>query len=519
MQGSNEWDTSAATADRALIFSSNPSIGRSLRDLLLNNGWQVDDCETTADFLRLVMARQWPLVLIYNAPGAAFEQEALDAIRREVGVERTLAVVLAELPTTEEAMFWAELGADYYGWPVMPAQVLALAGRARRMSCTASSELDAAPAPTKGERTGNGAQRTMIGSSPAMLELSKRLVRVAKRHDHPVFISGETGVGKEVIARQLHQKSGRTGPFRAINCASIVESLLESELFGHEKGAFTGASATKRGLWEDAAQGTLFLDEITEAPPLVQSKLLRVMQEGVIQRVGSAHEIKVTARVVAASNRDLEAAVKEGTLRQDLFHRFKEVLHVSPLRERPEDIAPLVEHFCAREGNGMVIAPAALELLCAYEWPGNVRELENVIGKLATHFGRRIYPDDVLQIIPSLAGPRDRSPDLSAPSVMQALACGKWPTAQEHRDSYVVAAYAYFQSEAQVAKALGMDYRTVNAILRKEEERQRRESEGGESNVIQMFPDGDRGRKQEGQAGEFTGGFLNGCAPARLSAM
>lgn len=519
MQSGNEWDTSAEVSNRALIFSSNPSTGRALRDLLSNHLWQVEICATAGEFLPLLATRQWPLVLIYNAPGTVIEQEGLDAIRREVTAERMLAVVLTDFPTAEAAMFWAEVGADYYGWPVTPAQVLALAERARRVCSAAMSEPISAPAVIMGERKGDSGQRAMIGSSPAMLELSKRLVRVAKRHDHPVFISGETGVGKEVIARQLHQKSGRTGPFRAINCASIVESLLESELFGHEKGAFTGASATKRGLWEDAAQGTLFLDEITEAPPLVQSKLLRVMQEGIIQRVGSAHEIKVTARVVAASNRNLEAAVKEGTLRQDLFHRFKEVLHVPPLRERAGDIAPLVAHFCTREGNGMVIAPAALELLCAYEWPGNIRELENVIGKLATHCGRHIYPDDVRQVIPSLAAPRDHASDLSTSSVMHALACGKWPTAQEHRDSYVVAAYAYFQSEAQVAKALGMDYRTVNAILRKEEERQRKETDGGECNVIQMFRGSDRERRQEGQAGEFTGGWLGGCALARSSAM
>ncbi|MGH9842832.1 MAG: sigma 54-interacting transcriptional regulator [Blastocatellia bacterium] len=162
----------------------------------------------------------------------------------------------------------------------------------------------------------------MIGTSRPLTDLMEKLVKIAESHNLSVFITGETGVGKEVVARQIHQLSERSGHFRAVNCAAMAESLLESELFGHEKGAFTGAHAVKKNLWEEAAQGTLFLDEITEASPALQAKLLRVLQEGTIRRVGSNQEIKVTARVIAASNRNIEKAIADGSFREDLFYPF-----------------------------------------------------------------------------------------------------------------------------------------------------------------------------------------------------
>jgi len=296
------------------------------------------------------------------------------------GDERTQVVILSQHPSVGEAMHCFKLGAtDYCSWPMMPSEVMELADRARRQTRNDTDELIQNEGGDSLSNDNNTDQRVMIGGSRPMLQLTREIFRVAQDQNHAVFIIGETGTGKEVVARQIHEMSGRSGPFRAINCAAMVENLIESELFGHEKGAFTGAHAMKKGLWEEAAQGTIFLDEITEASPLIQSKLLRVLQEGAIRRVGSNHDIKVTARVIAASNRNIEKAIKDGIFREDLFYRLNQLLRIPPLRERVEDIPLLAAHFCKRAGKGTVIMPEALDILCRHEWPGNVRELESVI--------------------------------------------------------------------------------------------------------------------------------------------
>jgi len=249
-----------------------------------------------------------------------------------------------------------------------------------------------------------------------------------------------------------------------VNCAATVESLLESDLFGHEKGAFTGAHAMKKGLWEEAASGTLFLDEITETSPTVQAKLLRVLQEGVIRRVGSNREIKVSARVIAASNRDIEQAVREGTFRRDLYYRLGQVLRLPPLRERLEDIPLLVAHFCQRAAREIIVTDEAMELLCAYEWPGNVRELESVIQQLLTFSGRFVFREDVLRHI-NVANPQQRKVNLPFWSAMNSLRRDEWPSIRDLRNWYVTQAYLYFGQESVVARYLGMDARTVSTIL------------------------------------------------------
>jgi DNA-binding NtrC family response regulator len=456
--------------DRALIFSTNPSIIEALREVLQRDHWRVESCHCPDDFLRLEEeGGVLPFVLIAQPVGSGVTEEILKKLRQRIDTGRTQAVVLAERPSADEAMQSIELGAaDYLAWPLPPTQVLALAERARRLACSAGIEAMAIASGLTLPK--NGAQQSahsLIGESHAMVELSKRLVKVARRQDVSVLITGETGAGKEIIARQLHWKSGRPGPFCAVNCATLVENLMESELFGHERGAFTGAHAVKKGLWEEAAEGTLFLDEITEAPPAVQSKLLRVMQEGVIRRVGSTREIKVTARVIAASNRDLKKAVDEGAFREDLFYRFRQVLRVPPLRERLEDIPLLVEHFCRREGGGLAVTSEAMEMLCRHSWPGNVRELESLIGELAINFGPHIYPEDLLNHLQVPAHRRERSLDMFTQSVMNAVG-DEWPTMNRIRNRIVVQAYLHFGQEFQVAKVLGMDYRTVGAILKEE---------------------------------------------------
>ena len=202
-----------------------------------------------------------------------------------------------------------------------------------------------------------------------------------------MLINGESGTGKEVVARQIHEQSGRKGPFVAVNCGAIPEHLLESELFGHERGAFTGAVSARAGRFELADGGTFFLDEIGDMPPMMQVKLLRVIEERMVERVGGTKSIPVDIRLIAATHRDLPKRIEDGKFREDLFYRLSVFpIEIAPLRERPEDVAPLAQEFIVRlqsdQSLGLQISDDALSILEAYSWPGNVRELANLIERL-----------------------------------------------------------------------------------------------------------------------------------------
>jgi sigma-54 specific flagellar transcriptional regulator A len=226
----------------------------------------------------------------------------------------------------------------------------------------------------------------LIGNS-ADTELVRRLIEQVAPSPATVLITGESGTGKEVVARQIHDKSGRTGPFVAVNCGAIPENLLESELFGHERGAFTGAASTREGRFEQAKGGTFFLDEIGDMPTVMQVKLLRVLEERVIERVGGTARIPVDVRLIAATHRDLPKRIEVGQFREDLFYRLSVFpIEITPLRARAGDIPPLVDEFvrrlCAEKSVSLQIAPDAMKCLEKYPWAGNVRELENLIERL-----------------------------------------------------------------------------------------------------------------------------------------
>jgi two-component system response regulator AtoC len=243
----------------------------------------------------------------------------------------------------------------------------------------------------------------VVGRSEAMLQVYKTAARVAST-DATVLIQGESGTGKELVARAIHTASPRaSGPFVAVDCGAIAEGVLESELFGHARGAFTGAQVARRGLFEEAHHGTLFLDEIGDIGQNLQARLLRALQEGTIRRVGTNEPIAVDVRIVAATNRDMEAAVKQGSFRADLYYRLHVVsIRIPPLRERREDIPLLAEHFAQKHGRaeGSAISPEAREFLIAHEWPGNVRELENVIARaLALNPSGVVVPEDLPESI------------------------------------------------------------------------------------------------------------------------
>jgi Nif-specific regulatory protein len=249
-------------------------------------------------------------------------------------------------------------------------------------------------------------EHNMVGEGRAMRKVYQFISRVAQS-DATVLIRGESGTGKELAAHAIHRNSTRSeGPFVAINCAALTESLLESELFGHERGAFTGAVAQKKGRFELADSGTLFLDEVGELAPVLQAKLLRVLQEREFERVGGARTLRVDVRVVAATNRALETAVKDGTFRQDLFYRLNVVsFEMPPLRERKEDLLLLAENFASKHAAKFKrkiegLSEEAIACLTAYDWPGNVRELENAIER-AVVLGStaRILPEDLPETV------------------------------------------------------------------------------------------------------------------------
>jgi len=253
----------------------------------------------------------------------------------------------------------------------------------------------------------------MVGNSPAIRELLDKIHRLST-NDSPVLITGESGVGKELVARALHTTSQlRDQVFLPIDSASLVGSLMESELFGYQKGAFTGATESKQGLVRAADGGTLFLDEIGELPVDVQAKLLRLLQEGEMRPIGGVKPVKVNVRILAATNRDLEVEVKEHRFRKDLYYRLNVItLRIPPLRERREDIRPLVDLFIERHAiHEVVISDDIMEVLEAYDWPGNVRELENTVRRL----------------VALKSNPLVRFEDLPSPLLNAAEARRPWP--------------------------------------------------------------------------------------------
>jgi two-component system response regulator AtoC len=243
----------------------------------------------------------------------------------------------------------------------------------------------------------------MIGKSQAMVAVSKEIALVAGS-DARVLITGESGTGKELVARAIHTHSHREGPFLAVNCAAIVDTLLESDLFGHEKGAFTGAVARKIGKFELASDGTLFLDEVGELALPLQAKLLRILQEGTFTRVGGTQQLTTQARVIAATNRELADEVEAGHFRRDLFYRLNVIsIHIPPLRERHEDIPLLVHGLMKRLAENLhrsplQITPAAMNALVAYDWPGNVRELENILTQALLRARDTVLTPDLLNL-------------------------------------------------------------------------------------------------------------------------
>ncbi len=335
--------------------------------------YQVQDAPNGDEALSLVQRRDFDVAVIDMMMPGMTGLELLEKLR-EIHVDCEVIMLTGE-GTIESAVKAMKLGAfDYLTkpFPLKDLETQIEKAYERHLLRKENRQLKALL-----ERTQT--HEEMIGQSESMQEVF-RLIERAGPSDKAILIQGESGTGKELVARSLHRHSSRTDkPLVVINCAALPESLLESELFGHEKGAFTGAAAAKQGLFEVADGGTLFIDEIGEMPGSLQAKLLRVLEDGLIRRVGSIKERKVNVRLLAATNRNLSNEVREGTFREDLYYRINVMsLELPPMRQRDGDVPLLVHQFL---GPGWEIEPAALRLIEQYDWPGNVRQLINAIDR------------------------------------------------------------------------------------------------------------------------------------------
>ena len=363
-----------------VVVDDEPNIGRSLRLILEGEGYRVSVCESVAAFrAERLHTRAGVCLLDVRLPDGS----GLDVLRElKQEDDRCAVVMISGHGTIRDAVEATRIGAfDFLEKPLARDRVL----------LAVKNAIEWVDLQRENQRFRElvGEAPRMIGSAQAFRHAVQQATRVA-RSDVTVLLSGESGTGKELLAAHIHRESPfAAGPFVKVNCAAIPTELIESELFGHEKGAFTGAAALRRGKFELADGGTIFLDEVGDLHEASQAKLLRILQDGELQRVGGERPIRVAARVVSATNRQLDELVAGGRFREDLYYRLSVVpIRVPPLRERAQDIAELVAYFlsefCARNNfRPRAIDPDVVPLLERYTWPGNVRELRNVVERMA----------------------------------------------------------------------------------------------------------------------------------------
>jgi two-component system, NtrC family, response regulator AtoC len=367
-------------ADKILVVDDEHLVRWSLRQKCEEWGYQVIEAEAGEPALRLAQHESPDLVLLDVRLPDLSGLEILDQLKKN-GDARAVIMITAD-PQLDDVKAALKLGAyDFVGKPLDFDEL-----RVAIKNALEASRLRSEVQSLRGEVRRRAGYHEIVSTSPKMAELMGFVRKVAASEATTILIQGESGTGKDLIAKAIHYESVRQEkPFVAINCSAIPETLMEAELFGHEKGAFTDAKQMKKGLFEIADGGTLFLDEIGELSPLLQAKLLRVLEDQVIRRVGGVRDMQVDVRVIAASNRDLEKAVRESHFRQDLYYRLAIIaIFIPPLRDRKEDILPLVSFFIERYNRRFRksvqgIADETRRLLQQHNWPGNVRELKNSI--------------------------------------------------------------------------------------------------------------------------------------------
>lgn len=445
----------------ALVIDDEPQVSGFVTQVLQANGWDVQEARTAEQAFDLLHQKQWQLVFCDVVLGGMDGYAVLRTFAEQQPKARF--VLMTGHGSAAGALDATAIGA--YEYLVKPFTIDDVA----KISSMIREQLDLqARHKSSGfeiASPGYTSDIPLIGRSPKFVECLKMVGRVAGT-DLPVLIEGESGTGKEVVAKAIHRRSEHAGgTFVTVNCGAIPVDLIESELFGHTKGSFTGADRERTGLWEEADEGTIFLDEITETSPLFQVKLLRALQEGEIRRVGSNRTIKVKVRVIAATNRDIEEEVKEGRFRQDLMFRLNAVtINLPPLRERIEDIHLLANHFVGQfrsaEAPPLKFSPEVMDLLKNYGWPGNVRELENVVLHAASLSDDVVYPEHLTARV------RDFRTELGGKEAVLPASDGAMPTLAEVEEKYVAQVLTNTGGNKQAAaRILNIDRKTLTRII------------------------------------------------------
>ena len=440
---------------QALIIDDDPQVRKFVGNVLKDDGWEISEADSAENAFEMLRLRNWSVVFCDVMLGGADGFSVLRRFKDEL--PETKVVLMTGHGSAAGALDATAFGAyDYLLKPFGLEEVQSL-------SRAVLDSLAARPALRMVSREGvtslYGSDINLVGRSEAFIKVMKQVGRVASTN-LPVLLTGESGTGKEVVASALHLRSPRSEKnFVGVNCGAIPAELIESELFGHVKGSFTGADRDRRGLWEEADGGTLFLDEITETTPAFQVKLLRALQESEIRRVGSNNTQKVDVRVIAASNRDVEEEIKAGRFRRDLFYRLNAVaILLPPLRERREDILPLAKSFVERV--------YALDRLERYAWPGNIRELENAVVRAAAMCDGTIQVQDLPERIRNYRG--ETAGQEANVEAEPAAPTEEWQSLAEMEGRYVTRVLAHTKGNKQAAaRLLGIDRKTLERKVKR----------------------------------------------------
>ncbi len=434
---------------KLLIVDDKAQMREVLQKFLLAEGYRVEIAESAEEALQKFQKNNFDLILSDIRMPLMDGNELLEAILK---IKKDAVVILmTAFGSIEAAVEAIKQGAtDYISKPFQMEEVLLRISRALK-----EKKLEQRVADLEEKLSQKGALERIVGSSQPIKKLRQIIERIAPLSE-TVLIKGETGTGKELVARALHETSPRkTKPFLALDCSSIPETLIESELFGHEKGSFTGATETRKGLFETAGDGTLFLDEIESLSLTVQAKLLRVLQERSFRRVGGRKDLTFSARIVSATNQDLEKLIDDGAFRRDLYYRFAVIpINVPALREHREDIPELVNFlFKNRAAQPPKFANDAMQTLINHDWQGNVRELENVISYISALGGDFVTAEDLPIFGAKIKTPRRADSE-------------NIPLAELEKKHILEVFDATSRNRVQTAKLLGIDRRTLYNKLR-----------------------------------------------------
>jgi two-component system response regulator HydG len=468
-------ETTDVKPARVLVVDDEPTLLRALEAFLRKKGYDVVGLDSPITATQKLAQEDFDVALLDIKMPQLSGLELLNAVKhRRPEVE---VIMMTGHATVETALAAVRSGA--YDYLTKPFDDIEIVGRSVAKAAERKSLFDRnRQLETQLRERESGAPEGLVGSSAPMREVV-RMIEAVAYSSTTVLVTGESGTGKELVARALHTRSPRKSqPFVALNCGALTETLLESELFGHVKGAFTGAQRDQKGLFDAADGGTIFLDEIGDIPTATQVRLLRVLQEGEIKRVGSADAIRVDVRVIAATHRDLPKLVKAGKFREDLFYRLNVInVPLPPLRDRVEDVPLLAHHFVRRYADRLgkkvrTLTPEAVELLCGYRWPGNVRELENAIERAVVLCrSDALTPTDLPPAVTGRTAPLVReSPAGADDSAWLALsyAAAKEQALRRFEKSYVDALMrACDNNISAAARKAGMDRSNFKRVLRK----------------------------------------------------